>query len=139
MKKLVLVNTLLLIVLFFIWFYAFKGQHWLAKQTGTDYCVNIPPKYLDVCKRYGYWSGFGSVFPWVLLGLGGVLGVFLTQWRHVNCHEKGCPWVGRYQIAGGEFRYCGRHHPDWKGKHPTREHIIHRHNLHKVEHIGGGQ
>lgn len=139
MKKFIALDIFLLLAAFFIWFYAFGGQHWMAIQTGTNYCVNVPPRYLEVCKRYGYWSGFGSVFPWVLLGLGGLFGVLLANLRHINCHEPGCVWIGRYPIAGAEFKYCGRHHPDWKGKHPSREHIIHRHEEHKRQRIGGGQ
>jgi hypothetical protein len=128
-----------IVVILFVWFYTLGGQHWLAIQTGTDYCVNLPPKYNEVCQRYGFWSGFGSVIPWSLLSLGGLLSIFIAQIRHINCHEKGCVWIGRYPIAGGEFKYCGKHHPDWKGKHPTREHIICRHEIHKAQHIGGGQ
>lgn len=107
------------------------GQHWLAIHTGTDYCVNLPAQYQDVCKSYGYWSGFGSVFPWVLIGAGGVLGVLWAHLRQINCHEEGCPWIGRYPVAGGAFKYCGKHHPDWAGKHPPRHHILERHELHK--------
>jgi hypothetical protein len=74
-----------------------------------------------------------------MLGLGGIFTAVIVHWRHVNCHEQGCPRVGRYPIAGGEFRYCGRHHPDWAGKHPSRKHILRRHAEHRAQQIGGGQ
>ena len=54
------------------WWDAGHGQAWLASHTGTDYCVNIPARYLQVCKSYGFWSGFGSVIPWSLFSLGGI-------------------------------------------------------------------
>lgn len=31
---------------------------------------------------------------------------------HLNCHEPGCRRIGRYHVAGGRWRVCGRHHPD---------------------------
>jgi hypothetical protein len=104
-----------------VWWHV-GGQHWLAFQTGTI-CGSTG-------ERYCYWSGFGSVFPWVFLSAGGILGFLAVQWRHVNCHEQGCWRVGRYPVAGGDFKFCGKHHPDWKGKHPSREHILERHAAH---------
>ena len=99
------------------------GQHWAARETGT-YCGSTGT-------RYCYWSGFGSVFPWVLLTLGGVFGFLGAHLRMFNCHEQGCWRLGRYAVAAGTFRYCGHHHPDWEGSQPSRAHILRRHELHK--------
>jgi hypothetical protein len=111
------------------WWWNDAGQHWLAIQTGT--CPEVGSCNSGTGGHYGYWSGFGSVFPWVLLGLGGIFTAVGLHWRHVNCHEKGCPRIGRFPAAGGDFRYCGHHHPDWEGKHPSREHILARHERHR--------
>jgi hypothetical protein len=134
--RLALATIVLLAVLFTWWWYA-GGQHWLAIETGT--CPETGACSSGTGGHYGYWSGFGSVFPWSILGLGGIFTAVAVHWRHVNCHEPGCPRVGRFPIAGGEFRYCGRHHPDWDGKLPDREHILRRHAEHKAWQIGGGQ
>jgi hypothetical protein len=107
------------------------GQHWLAIHTGTDYC-QVPPRLLTVCRAYNYHSGFGSVYPWVLLTMGGIFGFLIAHLRLWNCHETGCPRLGIYPVAGGAFRYCGKHHPDWQGKHPSREHIHLMHTRHKA-------
>ena len=52
---------------------------------------------------YSWWSGFGSCLAYF-----GAIGVAL---RHLNCHAKGCPRLGRFTIAGGKFKVCHRHHP----------------------------
>lgn len=108
------------------------GQTWLAVHTGTDYCVNVPPDVLTACRAYGYWSAPGSVFPWVLIGAGGVIGVLWAHLRSINCHERSCWRIGIYPVVGGAFRLCGKHHPDWEGKHPSRDHIVKRHEEHKA-------
>jgi hypothetical protein len=99
-------------------------QGWLACQTGTE-AAKCP-------LQYGYWSGFGSVWPWAQLGLGGIVTAVLLHWRHINCHEPGCWRVGRYALAGGEFKVCGHHHPDWDGSTPSHEHLVERHRLYKA-------
>lgn len=112
------------------WWDAGQGQTWLASHTGTDYCVNLPARYQQVCKAYGFWSGFGSVIPWALFSMGGIFAGLAVGLRKVNCHERGCPRIGRYSDAGGLFHYCGAHHPGWEGKHPSREHRHRLHHLH---------
>lgn len=108
-----------------VWWWHWRGgQHWAAYQTGT-YCGSTGP-------RYCYWSGFGSVFPWVMLSMGGIFTGLAVLVRHVNCHEPGCPWIGKYPIAGGAFKVCGKHHPDWEGKHPPPGHMHEMHRRHKA-------
>ena len=106
------------------------GQHWFAYQTGV-YCGSTG-------QRYCYWSGFGSVLPWALFTMGGVFAGVLLFFRHVNCHTPGCPRVGRYPMAGGEFKVCGHHHPGWEGKHPTWEQICAAHHLYLGKQPGKG-
>jgi hypothetical protein len=112
-----------------LWWDIGHGQAWMATFTGTDYCVNLPAKYQDVCKHYGFWSGFGSVIPWSLFTLGGVFGGLALALRHTNCHVKGCWRLGKHQIAGGEFKVCTKHNPNIEQKHVTFEHIKERCHL----------
>ena len=105
-----------------LWWDLGHGQHWLAYQTGT-YCGTTGT-------RYCYWSGFGSVFPWVAFSMGGIFAGLAVGLRKVNCHQPGCPRIGRYPDAGGSFHYCGKHHPGWEGKHPSQEHRDRMHHLH---------
>jgi hypothetical protein len=126
-KLVVAVIVLGLVALAFTWFYAWHGQHWLAVQTGTDYCVNLPPQYTTVCERYGYWSGFGSVWPWSLLGLGGVVTAVWFFIRKHNCHEPGCLRVGRVTVDDKGTLSCFHHYPEGK---PRKGHIQRAHDAH---------
>jgi hypothetical protein len=76
---------------------------------------------------YLAWSGVISDLGEITL-IAGII-AFL---RHINCHEPGCWWMGKYPAAGGSFRFCHRHHPDFAGKPPTREHMHRRHREHDV-------
>jgi hypothetical protein len=104
----------------FGWWWDHGGQGWLAIHTGSNGHGAEP--------YYGYWSAFGAVFPWALLTLGGLISGLVLAWRHVNCHTPRCPRVGRYPVAGGAFRCCGRHHPGWDGDHPPPGHITAAHH-----------
>jgi hypothetical protein len=73
---------------------------------------------------YGWWSGNAGglqLFEWIVLG-----GILL---RHHNCHVHGCPWPGRYPMAGGEFTVCKHHshHPEKI----THKYVLDRHEEHK--------
>lgn len=103
------------------------GQHWLAVHTGTDYCPPLHGEALTTCRSYGFWSGFGSVYPYVLLTMGGLFAGLAVALRRINCHEPGCWRMGRYHLAGGEFVVCGKHNPDFEGKHAPRGDIARRH------------
>lgn len=111
------------------WWNWMGGQTWLAVHTGTDYCAAMPPgRALTTCRSYGFWSGFGSVIPWSLFSLGGIFAGIAVGLRHLNCHEPGCWRMGKFPLAGGEFKVCGKHNPDFEGKHPPRGKIA---DLHK--------
>src|SRR5499427_9158223 len=95
--------------------------HWFEVHTGI---INEPGPY------YGFWSGFGSDLTEF-----GVIGAIATAvyqlFRKYNCHYPGCWRVGNHPAAGGQFSLCYRHHPDYRGKKPTRELIqrLHREHL----------
>ena len=103
--------------------------HWLQVHTGT---VNEPGPY------YGFWSGFGSDLTEF-----GVIGAIATAvyqlFRKYNCHYPGCWRVGNHPAAGGQFSLCYRHHPDYRGKKPTRELIqrLHREHLERQAALQG--
>lgn len=132
MKRWLLLGTLLIVAVGLWWYYG--GQHWAAIHTGT--CPEVGLCTAGAGAWYGFWSGFGSVFPWVLISSGSFFAGLWVAVRAVNCHEKGCPRVGRYPIAGGRFKYCGKHHPDWVGKHPPRDLILHLHHVHRRKTLG---
>jgi hypothetical protein len=54
---------------------------------------------------YGFWSGPGSIIERLieLAVIGGIL------WRKHNCHQPGCPRIGRF--PDGQWHVCRRHHP----------------------------
>jgi hypothetical protein len=74
------------------------------------------------------------------LGILGAIGTGVYQLiKKYNCHEPGCPRVGRHPAAGGQFLLCYRHHPDYQGRKPTRELIdrLHREHLERQAAIHG--
>jgi hypothetical protein len=103
--------------------------YWLQVHTGT---INESGPY------YGFWSGFGSDLT--EFGVLGAIGTGVYQLiKKYNCHEPGCPRVGRYPAAGGQFLLCYRHHPDYQGRKPTHELIdrLHREHLERQAAIHG--
>src|SRR6266568_2790913 len=81
---------------------------------------------------YGFWSGFGSdIAELSILGATGTAVYQLT--KKFNCHAPGCWRVGNHPAAGGQFMLCYRHHPDYRGRHPTRELIERLHREHQVQ------
>jgi hypothetical protein len=73
---------------------------------------------------YGSWSGIAGATsaiaaPFVAL---------IFYWHH-TCHDSPrCFRWAKYEAAGGMFKYCHRHHPDFNGKRPDREA---RHRMHR--------
>lgn len=59
-------------------------------------------------QNYDFVSGVG---PMVIAALG-FSGVGVTVLHHLNCHQTGCPRIGRFPVAGGQFKTCRQHHPD---------------------------
>lgn len=130
MRKLILIGggVFALCVAFGLWWDMGQGQAWWATFTGTDNgCFSVPAPYKAVCEHYGFWSGFGSVIPWAFFSMTGIFAGLIVGLRHVNCHEKGCWRVGKFALAGGEYKVCGKHHLGFEGKHPSLEHMWARH------------
>lgn len=94
--------------------------HWLVHVLGID--QGLP---------YGHWnwynlhSGFGGSI-YLAAAVGGP-----AWYYHRTCHDRPmCLRWGKYEAAGGMFRYCHKHHPEFDylhGKKPTRED---RHRMH---------
>ena len=86
----------------------------LSQETGTS----------DSSSRaYDFWSGFGSDIGEIAL-IGGVwMGV-----RKINCHDKGCPRIGHYEVMGTPYKVCRKHHPTMNGERITAEHVAAAHD-----------
>ena len=55
---------------------------------------------------YNFWSGFGSDLQEFSV-LGAVGAIYLK----INCHQQGCPRIGRFPaIEGQGWHYCKTHH-----------------------------
>lgn len=91
---------------------------WIEVHTGTVH---------ESGPFYGFFSGFGSdLGEYAILTAVGH-GVYL-HWQAINCHNPGCWRVGKYPIAGGQYKVCARCHPDGK---PERHHILAAHRAHQ--------
>jgi hypothetical protein len=84
---------------------------------------------------YGFWPGVGSDIAEFSLVGAVCTGVYQLT-RKFNCHQR-CSRVGTHEAAGGQFLLCSRHHPDYRGKKPTRELIeqLHRQHIERGESI----
>jgi hypothetical protein len=85
--------------------------HWLAVHSGTD----APGDHW-----YNFWSGFGSDLGEVTL-----LSLIVAGFRHVNCHTKGCPRIGRYEVVvnGQKYKVCRTCHQRAGHDELTTEHL----------------
>lgn len=98
-----------------IWMYH-NWQGWATHYTGADDTSG---------PIYGYWSGFGSVFPW---SLDTVVALWVIIYHHVkanNCHVHRCWHVG--SLPAGQYKVCKRHHEEIVGEKPTVESIRRHH------------
>jgi hypothetical protein len=69
---------------------------------------------------YQLWSGFIPALAIVT-----IFGGLASHLRSMNCHVDGCWRIGRYPLAGGQFKVCRKHSP-----HPaklTHAHILREH------------
>jgi hypothetical protein len=85
------------------WFYAHMGE------TGTG-------------PWYAAWSGWVSDLGEVVL-IGGII----TAVRHINCHVKGCPRLGKHPVDGTPYKVCAKHHPDIPNTAPTHADVLAAH------------
>jgi hypothetical protein len=109
----------------FCWWWGDGGQHWLAIQTGT--CPLQGSCDAGAGPHYGYWSGFGSVFPWSMTILSGIAAGLAVHWHHINCHEPGCWRIGRVHVDDRGTLSCFRHYPEGR---PAKGHIHRMHAAH---------
>jgi hypothetical protein len=66
--------------------------------------------------EYAFFSGFGA---WLSSTLG-LSTIVLTLWHHLNCHVSDCLRVGKYSVADGQYKVCGKHHNEVTGRHHQR-------------------
>jgi hypothetical protein len=72
---------------------------------------------------YQLWSGFIPA-----LAIVSIFGGITTHFRMLNCHVHGCWRLGRFELAGGQFKVCAKHSP-----HPsklTAEYVQAKHREH---------
>jgi hypothetical protein len=103
---------------------------WVLNASTFDRWLEIHTGIADpTSPYYAFWSGFGSDIAEFSLVGAAVTGVYQLN-RKYNCHQHGCWRIGTHPAAGGQFLLCYRHHPDYKGKKPTRELIERVHHQH---------
>lgn len=77
--------------------------HWflvhLSEQTGTSNSQS---------RAYNYWSGFGSVVPWSLGILAGVVTGIALHYHQHNCAHRPCRRLGRHTTLDGH-KLCHKH------------------------------
>lgn len=81
-------------------------------QHATAHAIGIDTQQSD---NYAFTSGPGPMIETFIFGLG----IFAPIWKFLNCHSDGCPWIGRFHVAGGSFRVCRKHHSEVTG-HPLK-------------------
>lgn len=99
-------------------------QHWITVHTGSSNSAGVAP-------NYNFWSGFGSDLGEYVIVSSLAGGIAMSARKH-NCHVHGCPWIGRYHLAGGQYVVCRKHHPDAaiRDRHLTHAHILRKHEEH---------
>lgn len=81
--------------------------------------------------NYAAWSGSVPALATIL----GMSTLITGAWHHLNCHDPGCFYLGRYPDSRG-VKWCWRHHPDHHGQKPTTEFLHALHHEH-VAHLHG--
>lgn len=105
---------------------AVLGTCWGLWYHGMAHLIGIDSQ---ATQFYAFYSGFGTF----LLASLGYTGLIVTMLRTLNCHAPGCPRIGRYPLAGGQFKVCRHHHADER----VRDRSItleHMHALHWHHH-----
>lgn len=104
-----------------------NGICWGLFYHGMDHGIGIDTQ---TSLEYAFFSGFGA---WLssTLGLSGIIAALI---HHVNCHADGCWRIGKFPVAGGQYKVCGKHHREVTG-HPRKLTIEFLRQLH-LEHHG---
>lgn len=55
---------------------------------------------------YQMWSGIIPALTVLTL-----FGAVIQHYRAINCHVHRCWRIGRFEVAGGQYKVCRRHHP----------------------------
>lgn len=113
---------------------AVLGTCWGLWYHGMDHLIGIDSQ---ATQFYAFFSGFGT---WVL-ALAGYSGLVITLLRALNCHEVSCWRIGRFPVAGGRYKVCGRHHGDITGHHPRHLTVqflraVHERHVHEATRQG---
>jgi hypothetical protein len=118
------VFVLLILSGFALWmgFFPVDWQNWL----GFSHYA-----YFEGGQNYAFTSGPGPM----LITAVGLSTIIAGAWHHINCHVDGCMMIGRYPLAGGQYKVCRRHHPDDKVRRKglTLHHIHEAHRAHAGE------
>jgi hypothetical protein len=72
------------------------------------------------------WGGLLSCLGYLSLVTGG--------FRHINCHEKWCPRIGKHEFThadGVTYKVCAKHHPAIDHKNKPRASDFARHHASK--------
>lgn len=96
----------LFISVFLLFMLFWMGAFVLANHLGFD---------SQATPQYGFTSGIG---PMLLTALG-MSTIITGMWHHVNCHEPGCPRVGRHKINGTPW--CNIHHGKARDEETTED------------------
>jgi len=100
--------------------YIMPVHNWVLHISGSD-DVSGP--------EYGWWSGFGSVFPW---SVNTVVAFWILIWHHMrknNCHMHGCWRIGTLPVGDPPYMVCKKHHFQATGHKVTLEHLKFHHKL----------
>jgi hypothetical protein len=74
--------------------------------------------YFTLGQNYAFLSGFG---PCLITGLG-LSTLIVGGWHHLNCHEAGCPRIGRHHVNGQVW--CHRHHENARPERTENEILL---------------
>lgn len=81
--------------------------------------------YFTTGQNYAFFSGFGAMMMTAL----GLSTIIVTMIRHFNCHVRGCPRMGKFPVADGQYKVCRKHHGEVTG-HPHHLSVEFLHHLH---------
>jgi hypothetical protein len=87
------------------------------------FAIGVHPYPAGTPWTYQLWSGF---IP--SLAIVSIIGGIASHFRMINCHVHGCWRMGRFELAGGQFKVCHKHSP-----HPdklTHWYILNKHKEH---------
>lgn len=89
----------------------------------AGYAIGVHPYPAGTPWTYQLWSGFVPS-----LAIASLLSGVAAHLRMMHCHVHGCWRLGRFEMAGGQFKVCNRHshHP----KKITRQYVLATHEEH---------